>query len=62
MTFGKLLKMLETNNVIYEVVGSQTVRTYTEAHSNNYDVIECKENCLLLNGSQDFDIREWLGY
>lgn len=62
MTFGKLLKMLETNNVIYEVVGSQTVKTYTEAHNDNYDVIECKENHLFLNGSQDFDIREWLGY
>ena len=62
MTFGKLLKMLDANGVIYEVVGSQTVRTYTEAHSNNYDVIECKENCLMLNGSADFDIWEWLGY
>mgnify|MGYP006967260809 CR=1 FL=1 len=40
MTFGKLLKMLDANGVIYEVVGSQTVRTYTEAHNDNYDVID----------------------
>lgn len=62
MTFNKLLKTLDAHGIVYEMAGTQTVRAYTEAHSDNYDVIECKENCLLLNGSADFNILEWLGY
>lgn len=62
MTFNKLLKTLDAHGIVYEMAGAQAVRTYTEANSNSYDVIERKENCLFLNGSPDFNILEWLGY
>lgn len=59
---NKLLRILDAHGVIYEVIGERTVKTFTVAYSDDFDIIEVIGTTAYLNGSSDFNIWDWLGY
>lgn len=62
MTMDKLTKILNAHGIVYERFTSISVKAYTIAYSDGFDVLEVIDGTLYINGSTDCNILEWLGY
>lgn len=62
MTMQKLINILNAHGVIFERFTSISVKAFTMAYSDEFEMLEVIGDVLYIDGSKDINIWEWLGY
>lgn len=62
MTLNELLKILDFHGIVHERITSISVKVFTASNRDDFDILEVIGQTAYLNGLQNFNIWDWLGY